>query len=308
MNKTEVVPEPLRKWPGHTGNWHRWPNDRGTLNLVTEEVVLRGLSEARLGRAVACARSLVLRDPIRDTPTATHRMLHAGKWDRDPHRNVQSAADEISFRVHSMANTHIDAFSHIGFEGYAFNGRRFEDMVTMDGAHYCDVTDELSIVSRGIFVDVAGSRGIPHLEPGDWVRPEELEVGLAKSEPGDILIVRTGGTLGGGRAPGPDDPDAHGVWAGFHPDCIELIARNDIAVLGSDSPSDTFPSPVIDLCKSPIHVLSLVFFGMPLVHNMDLEALARASRELDRDTFTFSVTALNVPGATGSLCTPFAIF
>ena len=26
---------PADQWPGHSGNWNRWPNDLGTLNLLT---------------------------------------------------------------------------------------------------------------------------------------------------------------------------------------------------------------------------------------------------------------------------------
>src|SRR4051812_26564847 len=109
MPSTVQIPEILRKWPGHTGNWGRWPNDRGALNLLTPDVTQRGLRAARTGQAVPCARPLGTKDPIRDTPTAMHQMLSAGKWDKDPTRNIQSASDQVQFRVHGMVNTHIDA-------------------------------------------------------------------------------------------------------------------------------------------------------------------------------------------------------
>jgi hypothetical protein len=64
--------------------------------------------------------------------------------------------DELTFHTHSMLNTHIDAFFHVGVGGFAFNGRPFHETVTMeDGAIHCDVTDMLNIVSRGVFLDVA---------------------------------------------------------------------------------------------------------------------------------------------------------
>jgi hypothetical protein len=64
---------------------------------------------------------------------------------------------------------------------------------------------------------------------------------------------------------------------------------------------------VIQFCKSPVHVLCLAFYGIPLLHNMDLEALAQACAVQERDNFMFVVSPLNVPKATGSLCTPVAI-
>ena len=33
---------PADQWPGHSGNWNRWPNDLGTLNLLDSESALRG--------------------------------------------------------------------------------------------------------------------------------------------------------------------------------------------------------------------------------------------------------------------------
>lgn len=312
MTRTSVatgeVPEPLRKWPGHTGNWGRWPNDRGALNLLTPEVVLRAVRTVRTGQVIACARPLETKDPIRDTPTAVHQMLTAGKWDKDPARNVQSASDSIQFRVHGMINTHIDAFSHIGYEGYGFNGRPFADMVSMEaGATRCDVTDMASIVTRGVFVDVARARGVRHLAHGDSVKPADVAAAAGRLQPGDAIVIRIGGTLGGGLPPAPDSPDKHGTWAGLHVDTIELLASRDVSLIASDSVSDTFPSPVIQYCKSPVHVLCLALYGIPLLHNMDLEAIAAACAAQGRDDFMLNVAALNVPRATGSLCTPVAI-
>ena len=308
MEQQSGIPEILRRWPGHTGNWGRWPNDRGTLNLLTPEVALRGVRAVCTGQTIPCARPLETKDPIRDTPTAVHQMLTAGKWDKDPARNVQSASDSIQFRVHGMVNTHIDAFSHIGYEGYGFNGRPFADMVSMEeGAKLCDITDMVSIVTRGIFVDVARARGVRHLAHGDSVKPEEVAEAAKKLQPGDAIVIRLGCTLSGGLPPAPESPDKHGTWAGLHADTIELLASKDVSVIASDSVSDTFPSPVIQFCKSPVHVLCLAFYGIPLLHNMDLEALAQACAVQERDNFMFVVSPLNVPKATGSLCTPVAI-
>jgi hypothetical protein len=54
-------------------------------------------------------------------------------------------------------------------------------------------------------------------------------------------------------------------------------------------------------------MLTEVFYGMPLVHNLDLEALAAACHRYGRNTFFFAASPVNLPGATGSLVSPFAI-
>jgi kynurenine formamidase len=300
-----------RDWPGHTGNWHRWPNDRGTLNLIDKKATMRGIAAAECGHTVACARPLGYDDPMRDTPTASHEMIRAQTMDSDSLYKHQSAADAISMRIHGMVNTHIDALSHTGFNGMAFNGKKFTETVDMQGAHRCDVTDEIAIVTRGLLIDVATSRGVECLAPGDYVTPDELEAGLRVCEPGDAVIVRMGGTLSGGLGPEKNtgkNQDPHGTWPGFHPDCIDLIAKYDAAVIGSDSPNDALPSPLFETCMLPVHVLALVFYGIPLIHNMDLEALAKTCRNLDRQHFLFVVSPLHIVRATGSPCTPVAIF
>jgi kynurenine formamidase len=299
------IPEELRAWPGHIGNWGRWPNDRGTLNLITPEVTRRGVAASRSGRAIACARETQARDPVYGWPGVTHEMSFIGT----PYlrKDVQAAFDTVSIHAHGMFNTHIDAFSHVGFKGYAFNGRRFEDVIDMEtGAKMQDARDLQGIVTRGVFIDVARARGVPGLPPEDSVYPEDLAPALERVRPGDALVIRTGVTLTHGIAP-KEGEDRHGTIAGLHIDCIDPIARAGVSVLASDSPSDTFPTPIPDLCLSPVHRLCLVFWGMPLVHNMDLEELGRVCAAEGRDDFLFMVSALNIPHATGTLCTPVAV-
>ena len=278
------LPEPFRAWPGHVGNWGRWPgNDRGALNLITPEAVMRGVGSVKLGRVVPCARPVALSDPNRpDVPPAIHEMVYHHALGKKGECN--SAGDRLSMRVHGMLNTHIDAFSHVGFHGYGFDGVPFDEMVDPStGASRYDVTD---------------------------MRPQDLEGVMDRLLPGDAMIVRTGVTLTGGKA-GARYPDGsvniHYPIAGLHAECIDLLAGRDISVLASDSPSDTYPSPVPEYSESPVHRLCLAFWGIPLVHNMDLEQLGDLCAQTGRHDFLFMVSALNFPRATGSPCTPVAV-
>jgi kynurenine formamidase len=304
------VPRELQDWPGHTGNWGRWPNDRGALNLITPEVTLRGTQSARIGRVISCARPIALEDPNNgEVIPASHEMVYVR--DMDPEGKCNSAGDRIGFRTHGMINTHIDAFSHVGFKGYGWNGKRFADMVSLEqGATACDITDLLGIVTRGVFLDVARRRGITGLQPGDYVVPDDLGPILDVIQPGDAAVIRTGVTLTGGevgRKNAEGKPDVHYPIAGFHGDCVDLLAEKGISVLASDSPSDAYPSPLREFCESPVHRLCLAFYGIPLLHNMDLEELGEACAAEGRDTFLFMVSPLNFPKATGSPCTPVAV-
>jgi kynurenine formamidase len=295
---------PLGAWPGHTGNWGRWPNDRGTLNLITPEVVLRGIGCARLGEVIHCARPTLPVGSIDSLDLFEQTMTHVREVADDCSVRTISAADKLTFRVHNLDNTHIDALSHIGFNGRNFNGYRNTDVVNMkDGASKLDVTSALSMVTRGKLIDVARRRGVTYLEPGDVVTPNDIAETVGRIEPGDAVLIRTGATLVGGRH---SHNDERGLWSGIHPECVELLAERDISVIGADA-TEPGPSPLPNQCSRPFHVMCLTVYGIHIVHSMDLERLAQRCAELQREDFLFMAGALFVPKATGSPLTPMAV-
>jgi kynurenine formamidase len=224
------------------------------------------------------------------------------------HRPGRHAAmDRIELDLHSLVNTHLDALSHVGHEGHGFNGAPFDEMVDANGAALGSIDVMPPIVGRGVLVDVARRRGVDHLEPGDFVRPEELAVVADRLEPGDVLLVRTGATRGPRRLPGDDGAsgDPLGDWAGLHVDCLEVIAEHDVALLGTDSTTDTFPSPTPGALS--IHMVAEVYLGLPLLHSLDLEQLADRCATDDRDDFLFVVAPLKITGATGSPVAPVCV-
>jgi kynurenine formamidase len=303
-------------WPGHTGNWHRWPNDRGTLNLITPAKVLEAVAEVQEGLAFGLSRVLDTYDPTRKDPVVIHKMANAGAFEDDEDRRQgtkthefshQSSADSIWLRIHGMTNTHADSLAHVGAYGVGFNGIPFGEMVTMgDGAKRGAITDTLTVVTRGVLADIPRLRGVKHLEPGDSVDVSELRAASPDLRPGDALLIRTGSTLTGGIPPVPGDPNYVGIWSGLHANCMDYIRERDVAVLATDGPGDTFPSTIPE-CDSPIHVLALVFLGLHLIHNMDLESFSEECFERGRNSFMFSVSSINIPHGTGSPITPIAI-
>lgn len=301
------LPDP-DNWPGHTGNWNRWPNDLGTLNLITPEVTLRGIQAVITGRVVSCSRPVTDREPIRGNVCFEHTMLNAGAWDLEPDRAESlNSADHVAYRTHGMVNTHLDALAHVGHDGKGFNGVDFSDMVTKgEGVKRGAIADARSIVTRGVLIDIPRMRGVSHLEPGQFVEPEEIESVATRLDPGDAAVIRTGATLAEGLPPS-DEACRHGTWQGLHPECVEVLAGRDIAVLASDSSGDVFPSPYGHIVRSPVHTLCLAYYGIHLLHNMDLEELGRLCAEQKRHSFLFVVTCLHLERATGSLTSPVAV-
>ena len=212
-----------------------------------------------------------------------------------------------------MTHTHIDALAHMGYRGRTFNGYYFPDVVTMsEGVKNpeMDITPMAAVATRAVFIDIARRRGRDALEPGDSVWPQELEYALDRIEPGDAVVIRVGGTIRVGLAATELSEHGtwhHGTWAGLDTDCIDVLAARDVSLVATDSPGDTFPHRHEAYCRSPVHVLAEVFYGLPLIHNMDLEALGAACAEAGQDTFLLTVGPLNLPKGTGSLVTPVAV-
>ena len=302
-----TLPDPA-VWPGHTGNWNRWPNDLGTLNLVTPEVTLRAIREVSSGEVISLSRPVTDREPIRGSVCFEHTMLNAGAWDLEPDRPESlNSADHVAYRTHGMVNTHLDALAHVGHAGKGFNGIDFGDMVTKEGGvKLASIRDARAIVTRGVLIDIPRMRGVSHLHPGEFVRPEEIEAVAERLEPGDAALIRTGATLEDGLPP-TDDSCRHGTWQGLHPECVEVLGGRDISVLATDCGGDVFPSPYGHIVRSPVHTLCLTYYGIHLLHNMNLESLSEICLTRDRSSFLFVVTALHLERATGSLTSPVAV-
>jgi kynurenine formamidase len=299
------------QWPGGFGNWNRWARPGGTINLITPDVVLRGISTVRSGTPYNCAHELTPENYPGDLadlhgfhePGFVHKMLSAHSYGKDRF----AAGDRISVSVHSLENTHLDALSHVGHQGKGFDGIRVDEMVTMESAaRRLAITDTPVVVTRAILVDIPRIRGIEFMTPGDWVRVEELQEQAGHALPGDAVLIRTGRW----HAPvvRPDSPgasgDVHGDWAALHVDCVGWFGEKDLAIVGTDSTGDTFPQPTEHMT---VHISTEVYLGMPLLHSMDLEAVAEQCAAERRTEFLLCVAPLKIPGGTGSPVAPICI-
>jgi kynurenine formamidase len=58
----------------------------------------------------------------------------------------------------------------------------------------------------------------------------------------------------------------------------------------------------------PVHWITIVAMGVPILDNCDLEALGEAAAVRKRFTFLLTVAPLAVDGGTGSPVNPVAVF
>src|SRR4030095_6564704 len=76
--------------------------------------------------------------------------------------------------THDTASPHLDASSHVIFDGRLYNNRP-ADIVSDTGAAELSIAAAADgIVGRGVLLDVPRARGVPWLEPGDHVTADDL--------------------------------------------------------------------------------------------------------------------------------------
>ncbi|WP_369368416.1 cyclase family protein [Streptomyces sp. CG4] len=285
--------------------WGRWdPADRGAWNRVTADHVRRATAAVRSGTVVPLALPWNTRPGPDNRKPAVHHMTDLGDVE-SPEPSTHK--DFIAADYHGKGITHLDALCHIAYRGQLYGGRAAGDVVDTAGARFGAVSALGPLVTRGVLLDLPAVLGIGWLEPGQAVHAPDitaaeqaLDVTIGE---GDAVLLRSG-QVRRRMALGAWDPDM--ASAGFHVDALPLLAERGIALLGGDGDSDVRPSPVEGV-HSPVHALAVAAMGVPLLDNLDLEALSAATAEAGRYEFLLVVAPLNVPGGTGSPVTPVAV-
>src|SRR5262245_46381552 len=223
-------------------NWSRWQHElgRGTLHYITPERIVTAGRLVRTGVTVGLGLAQDA-EKRSDNPTpAEHRMTQLP----DHHsEGVQFVKDYVGSDFHNDGHSHLDALCHVSFRGELFSGVS-DTSTSADGASLGDVaTVGDGVVGRGVLLDIPRLRGTSWVEPGDEVGPDELTAAEREQgvqvEPGDILLVRTGHNR---RLKELGPWDTTREKAGLHPSAAQLLDERQVAVLGSDTNSDTAPS------------------------------------------------------------------
>lgn len=304
-------------------NWGRWGEaDRlGTLNHITPQ---KRRSAARLveeGESISLAWEI----DVHHQPEHTHapplrHFLTTGEGLSEADRVLPpgiragdrqgGALEWIGMMFHGFSVTHLDALGHIFWDRQMYNGVSSNKVSAVAGAVEHAVTEVRNgVMTRGVLVDAARSRGVDWLEPGESVTGAEVDSILKEQgvdlEPGDALLLRTGY----GRRKleqGPDDVTARGR-AGWQASCLPLFHRESVSLIGADTAQDVIPSGY-DRVRIPIHSVGIVAMGLFLLDNCNLEELAAKCELAARWTFLLQFAPLRFVGATGSPVNPIAVF
>jgi len=293
-------------------NWGRWgPDDeRGTLNYIGSEQVRRAAGLVRSGRSVSMAVPINKAAGPDNPRPATHYMVQ--HFDvRAELGEPQFASDYLASEFHGDCFTHIDALCHIAYQGKLYNGKP-ASAVTSRGPTLQDITAYAhGIVGRGVLLDLPRLRGAEWLEPGEAVGTAELEAAEraqgVRLEEGDVFVFRTGHhrrrlELG----PWNNGYDGEGK-AGLHVETMVMLHERKVAAFFPDGDGETVPSNVEGVAY-PVHALQVAAMGMVCADSLQFEELVKVCEAEKRWEFLVMAAPLRLPGGTGSLFNPIAVF
>jgi kynurenine formamidase len=292
-------------------NWNRWgaEDEKGAVNLITPAKRKQALASVREGANFSMANDAQLKKAVDNPEPIVRDVFHPGKGQVPNASKVGYTGDTLTIAYHNYAQTHINSLCHFIYDGKLYNGYSQDNVTAEDGAIKNSILNfKHGIFTRGVLMDMARYKGVEWLEPGTAIYPEDLEgwekrAGV-KVQPGDMMIVRTG--RWGRRAKLGPWPLSDGL-AGLHMDCMKWVHQRDVSVLGSDGDQDVKPSLVTGI-GSPVLTLSLVAMGMPVICEMDLELVGQEAEKRKRWEFLVNAVPAAIPGGTGSLINPIAIF
>lgn len=236
---------------------------------------------------------------------------HPPFWHTLPRRHGDSyrsdgtsaANDLITLGTH--VGTHIDALAHVSLDDRLHGGA--DALEAQSGGRFTTGSiDELApVVGRGVLLDVPAALGLPALEPGYEITPDDLdrtvEAQGTEVGSGDVVLLRSGW---GQRW---DDRDAYIGLATGVPGVAEAgarwLAERRVRLAGADTIAFERLAPGEGHALLPAHRVLLVESGINIIEAMALEDLAASGvRE-----FTIVLAHLSIAGATGSPVRPLAL-
>jgi kynurenine formamidase len=307
------LPADLRALGAEVSNWGRWgPDDElGTLNLIDDAAVQRGIAAARTGQRFSLAIRLDANGPqlgtIPGRINPLHTMVAINTAYTGDIGDFCCSDDVITMGL--QACTHWDALAHVSYDGLLYNGHPASSVTAERGATRCGIHKVPTLVSRGILLDVARARGEDRLPAGHPISEEDLdraaELAGVAIEPGDVVLVRTGHmqhlkardrqtyTLG----------DQPGLTVGT----VRWFRHHDAAAVATDTLAlEVYPceDPAV---LFPVHLLHLRDMGLTQGQNFDLEALAEHCAAEGRYEVLLVANPEPVTGGVGAPTNPVAI-
>ena len=303
--------------PAESGTSSWWPSrygagdQAGALNEITPGKILEAVRLVRRGRVYDLAH--VLHQDIPAFPGRTFRQYLTTNYHQINRRhpgagpaglgrnNVNWIVEQVT--ATQQMGTHMDGLNHLQAGDRTYNGFLLADIIEDHGTNRLGIDTLPQVVTRGLVLDVATSRGGDRLGPGDVITVADADAALAAAgldvRPGDAVFFHTGwgglwDTDNERYAAGEPGPGmALGEWLAGHRVALTGCDTWSFGPYPPESPDEPFVVP---------QTLN-VRHGVVVVENLRLGEVAR-----DRvREFLLVVSHAKLRGATGAWVAPLAI-
>jgi len=285
-------------------NWGRWGKDDqlGALNLITPKKRKEAAALVKEGVSISLARNAV-KVKVGSSAPFEHRMTNTGLTP-----GSDFCGDIYSVQYHGYSHSHVDALCHIFYEGHMYNGYSQKEVTEQGAGKLSVIAMKNGILTRGVLMDFPEFFGVHYLKGDRPIYPEDLDAWEKKTRvvvgSGDAAIIRTGRWA---RWAAEGEWDIEKDSAGLHVSCMAWFKKKDVAMVGSDLAMDVMPSRV-DGVTMPVHIVTIVAMGVPILDVCDLEPLSQAAAHRNRWDFLLTMAPLAVEGGTGSPLNAIATF
>ncbi len=288
----------------HEDHWYpsRWGADdqRGAANRITPAKILEAASLIKEGKIYQLGRVYEAGMPVFGT---RHYSLRIPAMSGPLGENKITWFEEIVSGELGQIGTQFDGLGHVGIGDLYYNGFNRNEFVKPEGLVKIGVENVGAFVTRGVLVDVAGYKGVEHLDGGYEITVADLEGALERQgtmiTPGDAVLIHTGW----GKFWITDNERFNASEPGIGLGAGHYLVDKEIAMVCGDSWGvEVVPNPDESLAF-PVHQLILPKNGIYILENIITEELA-----MDKVyEFAFVFAPLRIKGATGSPGNPIAI-
>jgi kynurenine formamidase len=215
-----------------------------------------------------------------------------------------SAANEIIV-TGGHVGTHVDALAHVSQNGRMHGGVDAADAQLGGRFKQLGAEHTPALLTRGVLLDVAATKGVDVLPAGYGVTVEDLAdaagragVGIRR---GDVVLIRTG------WARHFDDSitylgQTEGV-PGATPEAAQWLVDAGVVTTGADTTAYEQIRAGTGHSVLPAHRILLVEAGIHIVEHLNLEEASAAGLT----EFVFVMAPLRIVGGTGSPVRPVAV-
>lgn len=278
-------------------------DQRGATNYVTPEVTLEAVRSVQTGRILELSHEIQAGHPRLEpfisplqismwaVPDTIRPLL---KEHFQATNDVGVFTERVELCMHT--STHIDALGHFTIGDEMFNGYHYQTSSTNWGLKQLGIEQVPPLITRGVVLDVAATKGVEHLDGGEVVTVELLQKALNAArvtlQPGDVVLIRTGW----GKYFMTDNVKYTESEPGIDLDAARFLTEQKVCAIGADTMAvEVMPNPDPHLVL-PVHQHALVEKGVHLIENVNFEEVLEAGV----NTFCFILLALKLVGATGS--------